>query len=133
MVRKKNKKGKDKGNKNKIVCPNCNGKRYLPRTTTDFDEHRVPCPLCNNKENKQHILPLEGGSGIGEDYLSFKEDNSNQILMDKIVDFWNYYIDKGCSQEGFNKEQEEMARYIHRIQGILAIRELKKNGDKLFK
>lgn len=65
-------------------------------------------------------------------FLKIPIDKSNKILMDKIVDFWNYYVDKGQSQEGFNKEQEEMARHIHGIQGILAIRELKRKKDKLF-
>jgi hypothetical protein len=68
-----------------------------------------------------------------EERVDFIENNVNQILMDKIVDFWNYYVDKcGSTVETIN-ERIEMARYIHSIQGILAIRELKSNGHKLFK
>ena len=63
------------------------------------------------------------------------KDNINQVLMEKIVDFWNFYIDMSRSPGViyYKNEQEDMARFIHGIQGILAIRELKSKNDKLFK
>jgi hypothetical protein len=79
---------------------------------------------------------LESKSGTSDNYLNFNNnaDNINFILMDKIVNFWNYYIVNCGPTVGATNEQEEISRYVHGIQGILAIREFKSNKDnKLLK
>jgi hypothetical protein len=82
-------------------------------------------------ENKINIKKeLEKISEIKDDII--REKVGNEILMSLIVEFWNTYSELVEGIES-HVEIKEMAHAVHQIQGIIAIRELKRLNSPLIR
>ena len=58
--------------------------------------------------------------------------NTNELLMEKIIDFWNFYKDT-LDIAVLPKEEEYIAERIHDIQAILCTKELMNVKPEFFK